>query len=74
YTAMMRYLLGITDETRQQRRDEVLSTTLADFKHFADVLSQVNEVGRVVVLGSLEAITAANQQRGGHWLTVHKVL
>ncbi|MCB9078613.1 MAG: insulinase family protein [Anaerolineaceae bacterium] len=74
YTSMLRYLLGITDDIRQQRRDEVLSTTTANFKQFADILSQLNDHGRVVVLGSQEGIAAANQQRGGDWLTVQKVL
>ncbi|MCB0174707.1 MAG: peptidase M16, partial [Anaerolineae bacterium] len=74
YTSMMRHLLGITDDIRQQRRDEVLSTTTANFKQFADILSQLNEHGRVVVLGSQEDINSANQRRGGDWLTVQKVL
>ena len=64
----------ITDDTRQQRRDEVLSTTTANFKQFADILSQLNEHGRVVVLGSQEDINSANQRRGGDWLTIQKVL
>jgi Zn-dependent M16 (insulinase) family peptidase len=32
YTSMLRYLLGVSDEDRQQRRDQVLSTTQADFR------------------------------------------
>jgi presequence protease len=60
YTALGRYLIGETDEHRQQYRDQVLSTDVADFKSFADVLAQVNDQGRVVVLGSQEAIEAAN--------------
>jgi presequence protease len=60
YTALLRYLIGETDERRQQYRDQVLSTDVTDFKAFADVLAQVNDRGRVVVLGSQEAIEAAN--------------
>ncbi len=73
YTLMLRYLAGDSDEARQRRRDEILSTTRADFKAFADVLEQVKERGLVVVLGSESAIEAANAARQG-WLNVLKVL
>ena len=73
YTSMMRYLIGVTDEERQRWRDEVLSTTLADFKAFGQVLEQINHHGLVVVMGSQEAIEAANAERG-NWLKVSKVL
>jgi Zn-dependent M16 (insulinase) family peptidase len=73
YTALLRHLLGITDEDRQQRREELLSTSKADFRAFADVLAQINERGLVVVLGSKEGIEQANAARG-NWLNVKKVL
>ncbi|HEX6384137.1 MAG TPA: peptidase M16, partial [Anaerolineae bacterium] len=73
YTSMIRYLLGVTDEERQQYRDEILSTTAADFKAFADVLARVNQNGLVVVMGSPEALAAANESRGG-WLEVTRVM
>lgn len=73
YTSMIRYLLGITDEVRQQYRDEVLSTTVADFKAFAQVLDRLNEKGLVVVMGSPEALAAANESRG-NLLQVTKVM
>jgi Zn-dependent M16 (insulinase) family peptidase len=73
YTSMMRYLLGLTDELRQLRREEILSTTAADFRAFAEVLEQVKQQGAVVVLGSQEDIEAANAARN-NWLTVQKVL
>jgi Zn-dependent M16 (insulinase) family peptidase len=74
YTSLVRYLLGISDEERQRRREEVLSTTLAEFRAFAELLDRVKEQGSVVVMGSQEAIEAANNKRGGDWLTTHKVL
>ena len=40
YTALVRHLLGITDEERQQRRDEILSTTVRDFHEFGEALDQ----------------------------------
>ncbi|MBI1801155.1 MAG: hypothetical protein HYR71_05960 [Chloroflexi bacterium] len=73
YTSMLRHLLGETDETLQQWRDEVLSTTAADIKGYADWLEQVERQGKVVVLGSPEAIDAANAARGG-WLRVTPVM
>jgi Zn-dependent M16 (insulinase) family peptidase len=32
YSALSRYLLGVTDEERQQRRDQILGASLKDFK------------------------------------------
>ena len=32
YTAFMRHLLGVSDEERQQRREQILGTTLKDFR------------------------------------------
>ncbi len=73
YTALVRHLVGETDQMRQQTRDEVLGTTAADFRAFADVLDAVREQGRVVVLGSADALAAANASRGD-LLTVRRVL
>jgi hypothetical protein len=60
YSSMARYLVGYTDEARQKFRDEVLSTTVDDFKAFADVVDAVKQHGLVVVLGSQEAIESAS--------------
>jgi len=73
FTSMIRYLVGETDPLRQQHRDQLLGTTVADFKSFGEVLHKVNEAGKVVVVGSQEALQAANQEREG-WLTVQKLL
>ena len=70
---MARYLTGNTDERRQRLRDEVLSTTNAHFRTFADALDAVKEKGRVAVLGSHAAIDAANESRPG-WLDVLRVM
>lgn len=32
YSALVRHLLGVTDEERQMRREQVLSTSNHDFK------------------------------------------
>jgi hypothetical protein len=60
YSAMARTLIGYTDEARQQYRTEVLETREEDFHAFADVLSELRDEAAVVVLGSQEAIEAAN--------------
>jgi Zn-dependent M16 (insulinase) family peptidase len=72
-TALARYLLGESDESRQQTRDQVLGTTAADFRAFADVLDAVRREGRVVVLGAGDALAAANSERGD-FLKIQRVL
>jgi presequence protease len=73
YTSLVRYLVGMDDDYRQQFRDELLATTQADFALFGKVLSGVSETGRIVVLGAPDKIAAANEQRGD-FLAVTKVL
>jgi Zn-dependent M16 (insulinase) family peptidase len=74
WTSLNRYLTHTTDAQRQQIRDEVLGTTIADFKAFADIVDDVAAHGRVVVVGSPQAIEKANAEKGGEWLQVTKVL
>jgi methionine--tRNA ligase len=54
YVDLLRYLTGQTDERRQKLRDELLSTTTADFKEFADFLNMESAV--TSVLGSSDVI------------------
>jgi Zn-dependent M16 (insulinase) family peptidase len=63
YSSMVRYLTGETDAIRQQRRDQILSTTNEDFNAFAEVLDRLREEGLVVVMGSAEAIRSVNNER-----------
>ena len=72
YTALVRRLSGITDESRQQLRDEILATTLDEVRAFADALDEVKQSGTVVVLGSAESIAQANT--AGQSLHVTRVL
>ncbi len=60
-----RYLAREPDDFRQRLRDEVLGTTVADFRAFADVLDAVKDRGHVVVLGSHAAVESANRERPG---------
>jgi presequence protease len=69
YTSMQRYLTGETDELRQRRRDELLAATPEDFQRFGEALERLREQGRVVVVGSLGALEAANAERPA-WLHV----
>ncbi len=62
FTSMTRYLTGETDERRQHARDGILGTSREDFVRFADILDQANAVGRVVVMGSADALAAANEE------------
>jgi hypothetical protein len=70
---MLRTLVGETDEERQLLRDQLLSTSIDDFKQFADILDAVKLSGKVVVMGSQAAIDAADADKGG-WLEINKVL
>ncbi len=73
HSSMVRFLIGVTEEDRQQMRDEVLGTVATDFKAFAQILEQVKEEGIVKVLGSPDAINEVTNNRPG-WLDVTKVL
>ncbi len=73
YTALSRYLVGSSDEIRQGIRNQILETTPADFQAFGEALASFAEHGQVVVLGSQEAIQAANQNHP-NWLEVRRVL
>jgi Zn-dependent M16 (insulinase) family peptidase len=73
YTALVRRLTGVTDGWRQRIREELLDTTEADFRAFAEVADAARDHGIVAVVGSAEAIEAANKERPG-LLTPVKVL
>ncbi|KAJ6846552.1 presequence protease 1, chloroplastic/mitochondrial-like [Iris pallida] len=73
YSSLLRHLLGVTDEEREIRREEILSTTVKDFKEFADAVESVKEKGVVVAVASPEDVTAANGERPG-FFDVKKVL
>ncbi|GJN22364.1 hypothetical protein PR202_gb09920 [Eleusine coracana subsp. coracana] len=63
YSSLMRYLLGITEEERQQRREEILSTNLKDFKEFADAVETIKDNGVVVAVASPDDVEAANKEK-----------
>jgi len=61
YKALVRHLTGVTTETRQRYRDEVLATDRASFKAFAERLKskQLN----IATFASKDALDAANEKR-----------
>ena len=63
--SMQRWMLGMTDEIRQQNRDEVLGTSIGDFRAFADMLEAVAAEGKIAVIGSEAALNKANDKRQG---------
>ncbi len=73
YTSMARHLLQESDENRQRTRDEVLGTTLADFHRFAEIIDAARSKARVVVMGSQQALAAANAEKAD-WLKLLKVM
>lgn len=62
YSSLLRHLLGITDEERQRRRGEILSTSLKDFKEFADAIEAVKDKGVVVAVASPDDVEAAHKE------------
>jgi Zn-dependent M16 (insulinase) family peptidase len=62
FTSLSRYLTGDSDEMLQRYREQVLSTTAADFRQLADVLDAVRDEGQIVVMGSPDALAAAQSE------------
>lgn len=62
YGQMQRTLIGITDEMRQQTRDELLGTTMADFKQFGERLADALQNSKVAVVGGPSALEKANAE------------
>ena len=74
YTSLMRHLVGLSDELRQENREQVLATTGSDLRRFADALATVRDHGDIVVLGAAAALEAAGAERADLPGSVTKVL
>ena len=72
FTSMARWLIGETDEMRQQMREEILATTVADFRRLGEILTELNRQARVVVMGSPEVLNNFNSD--GRRLKTTKVM
>ncbi|XP_057450378.1 presequence protease 1, chloroplastic/mitochondrial [Lotus japonicus] len=73
YSSLLRHLLGITEEERQRRREEILSTSVKDFRNFIDAMEAVKDKGIVVAVASPEDVDAANKERS-NFFQVKKAL
>ncbi|CAL1410083.1 unnamed protein product [Linum trigynum] len=67
YNSMLRYLRGVTEEERQQRREEILSTSLKNFREFADAIDAVKHKGVSVAVASAGHIDAAHKDRPNYF-------
>ena len=74
FTSLQRYLTNQTDEFLQNYRDQVLSTTKQDFVTFGELLDEIKDDDRVVVLGALKGLSEANDEMGGDWIDIQKVV
>lgn len=68
FLSMCRYLAGDTDNHRQRIRDEILKTSLKDFRTFGEQLEAMKKEGRVVVMGSRENLLELPGSRNLHVL------
>jgi hypothetical protein len=73
FVSMLRYLTSDSEEGRQKMRDQILSTTIEEFREFADVLENVNRAGIVKVIGSQTSIDSALAKRP-NWLHTFRLL
>lgn len=73
YSAMVRHIIGETDERRQQRRDQVLGTTIRDMREFGELLCAIKDKGEVSIVGSADSVNKAGETKPD-WLKVTKVL
>lgn len=69
YTSMVRYLAKVTDEARQQRRDELLNTSVADFHRLGEALSDITTQGKAAAVTSPDAAKNANAKGGQFVIT-----
>jgi Zn-dependent M16 (insulinase) family peptidase len=56
FSSMLHHLSGETDEMRQVFRDQVLTTTRADFNAFGNTLEDAMKTGVVAVVGAKESL------------------
>ncbi|XP_047332043.1 presequence protease 1, chloroplastic/mitochondrial-like [Impatiens glandulifera] len=69
YSSMLRHLLGVTEDERKLRREEILTTSLKDFKEFAGVIEAVKDKGVVVAVASPDDVEAAHKERPNFFQT-----
>ncbi|MCE5334980.1 MAG: insulinase family protein [Desulfobacteraceae bacterium] len=73
YISLLRCLTNDTEEERQRMREQILGTTVEDFRAFANVLDGLGRGGIVKVIGSEAAINSALSERSG-WLETFRLI
>lgn len=63
YTAFMRHLIGITDEERQRSRDEILGTSVEDFRAFGDLLADAAKTERVAFVTHADRVDGCEMDK-----------
>jgi Zn-dependent M16 (insulinase) family peptidase len=63
YLSLVRHLTRESDEARQLSREQVLGTSLSDFRRFSEVLEEFARRGQVAVVGSAAAFDEAQRER-----------
>lgn len=74
FNSMARYLAGDSDEERQKIREELLSSQSSHFRAFSEFLEALRDEGKVVVMGSREALAEAQEAGGVGQLEILQVL
>jgi hypothetical protein len=73
YSALKRHLVNYDDDMRRVFRQQVLGTTAENFHAFGGTLAELNGASTAVVLGSSDALAAANAETEGMFV-IHQVL
>lgn len=74
FSSMARYLAGDSDEERQKMREELLSSRCSDFQAFSQFLEAMRVEGKVVVMGSREALAEAQKAESAAQIEILQVL
>ncbi len=59
YVSALRYLANEGDDFRQRMREQILATTIQDFRNFGDLLQVLPESNHVVVMGAADTLEKA---------------
>lgn len=73
FSELGRFLMGYDEARRQQMREEILSTTLADFHRFGQNLVGAIEQGPVVVIGDRAGLEKLSANHPGT-MTIERIL
>ncbi len=72
--SLFRYLTGTSDKKLQQIRDEILGTSIDDFKRFADALDSIKTHGVEAIVSSQKILQQVNEKTKKDWLEIKKIM